>query len=375
MRFLMTGCPRSGTSILARILNSHPAVDVSFWEGQFVYALIHMVQRTRVPDFAPEVATLILDQTLRYHGRTVADAQGGRPLEYPKMKSILNAWRDAATPEDGMRNALAAFGDRDADKVPNYTHISRELRELFPDTPMVWSARDLTGTTESIFRFTKEMYHAFCPHDREAAALVWLRRQQQREQHPWDEQLDTLVQYEDLCASPAATVNDLLAHLGLPPAPEVDAFLNAHFHPRETPREKKRLRKFTERVSWDGITHKDRAELLGVESDYVDNPIQVLLDAWDRDRTSFRVHERLAWRYWEIGDLDQASHYAEKAYELGVKKKRYQRPAGKVALVRAWCAKLGGFRKAADYWCARSLELFPEYTLAQRYRSDVLGSG
>ncbi len=377
-RVYILGCPRSGTTFVAELLNAHPDLHVSFWEAQFPLLLI---RRTREPgplESEPET-TLELDQALVWHGIDVPARHGERTLDRVAVGRILRAWREGGTPAERRDRAAARYweerGPGAGDKVPDFTFIADDLRDLHPGAFRIWVRRNLQETAASMLAVARRNHHVFCAPDPRCAALVWLRREEQRLRYVPRPDRDLAVDYDEFCARPAERSRDLLRALGLKPTPQTEAFVASRFRTpvRRGPVDPG-LDAFTARVRKEGLPADVPADLMAVDAQYAADPITLLDHAVERDAGCFRALTGLAEAHWRGGDADSAARWAEAACIRGAADPVLRRPAGKAALLRAWAARVVGDVAGAREWTKRSLELFPEYGLARRYLDEILNA-
>ena len=372
------GCPRSGTTFIAEWLNTHPDLRVSFWEAQFPLLLIRRTREPGPPGSEPETA-LELDQALVWHGIDVPARIGERALDRAAVGRILGAWREGATPAARRDRAAARYweerGPGAGDKAPDFTFIADDLRDLHPGACRIWIRRNLQENAASMLAVARRKYHVFCPPDPRGAALVWLRREEQRLRCRSRPDRDLTVDYDEFCAHPAERSRDLLRAIGLESAPETEAFVASRFQTpvRRGPSDPS-LEEFAARVREEGLPPDIPADLLAVDAQYAADPIPLLDRAVKRDPGCFRALAGLAEAHWRRGDADAVARWAEAACARGAIDPFLNRAAGKAALLRAWAARVGGDTDGAREWTKRSLELFPDYGLARRYLDEVLKS-
>ena len=189
--------PRSGSTLLQRILASHAEVSTSP-EPTFLLPLLHLDRSTDT------LATF--DQ--RYTSWAVQDFIASLPDGYQTYRRevacfALGLYRAAA--DDGVRYHL--------DKTPKYHLIAEELVDLFPESPVIVLWRNPLSVIASIITtwgagagrwnlgdFRVDLYEGI-------VNLV----------HLVERRSDRVIQvrYEDLVAEPIATLTALFAALGL----------------------------------------------------------------------------------------------------------------------------------------------------------------
>jgi hypothetical protein len=222
----IVGCPRSGTTLLQRLLDAHPqlaVIDEMRWvdhwctERNGVTADGFVTGRLipRLLDF-PRFAQLGIG---REELETLLDA--GRPLSYPSFVSRLFDLY-------GRSRGKPLVGD----KTPRYIRSLPTLHEFFPRARFVHLIRDGRGTALSVVNWRKavklaETFPSWKDRPLTTAALWWewqvrLGREAGAGLGPG---LYREIRYEALVADTAKELELLCAFLGLP---YDDAMLRFH---------------------------------------------------------------------------------------------------------------------------------------------------
>jgi Sulfotransferase family len=168
----VVGCPRSGTTLLQRLLDAHPrlaVIDETRWidhwhtqrKGVNADGLVTGKLITRLLEF-PRFAQLGL-------GREELESllDGGRPLEYPSFVSRLFDLY-------GRAQGKPLVGD----KTPRYVRSIPTLHELFPPARFVHLIRDGRATSLSVVNWRKAQklastFPSWRDHPLPTAALWW----------------------------------------------------------------------------------------------------------------------------------------------------------------------------------------------------------
>lgn len=203
LAFLL-GLPRSGTTLLSAMLDNHPGIASP-----------------------PEPwIMLALEQLGRVGVRHPADCQlvGAAVADFCGADGTLAAIRAAARTLYG-RSLRAAGKTLLVDKTPRYFLILDHLATVFPDAAFVWLLRDPLDVAAS-YRTTWgiDLPRAIAEDLDEPPAFdlpVGLERLERFRDRLGDRLL--VARYEDLVARPAAELARVLAHLGLPAAPDAVA--------------------------------------------------------------------------------------------------------------------------------------------------------
>ncbi len=215
----IVGCPRSGTTLLQRMLDHHPKLAVA--------NDTHFIPRVVDPDggdvaLSPE----LVDRVLDYHrfGRLGLDEAAVRRAAsqtrtYAEFVGALYA-------EFGARHGKPLAGE----KTPDYVRYLPLLRRLFPWSRVVHIVRDGRDVALSALQWARPDKgpgrFALWPEDPVALCALWWRWQVTSGRTGgrglgarYQE-----VRYEDLVARPRETVESICHFLQLPFAPEMLAY-------------------------------------------------------------------------------------------------------------------------------------------------------
>ncbi|MEX0984526.1 MAG: sulfotransferase [Actinomycetota bacterium] len=204
----LVGCQRSGTSLLRRIVDSHPKIACPP-ETAFVGPLVHLLHDPRARKgfdgmgYGPEAVTQALARFIASFYESYADAQ-----QKPR-------W---------------------ADKTPHHVDLLEDLWTLFgPGARFVTIVRDGRDVAYSL---SERFYPAIQASVREAggdvplgAARFWVAQTEKilafEAAHP---EACHRIRYEDLTADPAATLEPLFVFLGEAWDPSVTAYADVPHH-------------------------------------------------------------------------------------------------------------------------------------------------
>ena len=195
------GCPRSGTSLMSRVVGSHARIGIPF--ESHIYHYLYMWERyyqARMQDrkwWRPLVADILGMEDIRSWNprpdldRTVAAIR--RPDLHGLFEGLFEAW------------ATSLGKPRWGDKTPQHTLNWRALVEAFPDLQVIYLMRDGRDVALSYKRAFFGPKHAY------SIAKRWLHYVQIGEE--LEGTLDTprfhRVQYEALVAEPERTVRGI----------------------------------------------------------------------------------------------------------------------------------------------------------------------
>jgi hypothetical protein len=205
------GCPRSGTTLLRTMLNSHPHLAVPH-ETRFL--ILAWRRRNLFGD-------LTRAENRRYVARWILDQPKGKISRIGIPPDELIEAFAAAPPTLGslMAACFSKYAERDGktrwgDKRPSYSQNLDALFAMFPDARFVNVVRDPRACAASMRR-------AWTHFGRLASAVeVWERtdRTVQRALRKGPSDRITEVRYEDLVADPQAALERLCGFLALDPA-------------------------------------------------------------------------------------------------------------------------------------------------------------
>lgn len=177
---------------------------------------------------------------------TLSCASGTVTLLFPYMRELQHLYYFDGRPPRARRRLMRFYraclqrqlmlegGDRHhLSKNPVFCGRVESLIEAFPDARFIVMVRNPCETIPSLLKMMKRNWMASdCPQDRVEDSLAVLAEQsihtyrtpfQVLERHP--EVRHAVVRYEDLVASPKATVETVYDQLGLPLAPEFEKVL------------------------------------------------------------------------------------------------------------------------------------------------------
>ena len=218
----VVGCPRSGTTLLQRMLDSHPRLAVANDS--------HFVPRALAPSGAEGDVPLtgeLVDRVLAYHrferlglSEAAARAAAARATTYAGFVSELYS-------EHARLHGKELAGE----KTPDYVRYLPLLHALFPHARVIHIVRDGRDVALSTLEWATEQKgpgkFALWRDEPVAVCALWWSWQVgsgRREGGHLGPELYREVRYEDLVADPEATLRSLAGFLDLPFAPEMVSF-------------------------------------------------------------------------------------------------------------------------------------------------------
>ncbi|HEV8610776.1 MAG TPA: sulfotransferase [Thermoanaerobaculia bacterium] len=218
----LVGCPRSGTTLLQRMLDSHPDLAVAN-DSHFVP---RAVARCGAKEDVPLTDELV-DRVLRYRrfvrlgvSEAAGRAAASRARTYSEFVSELYS-----------EHARLHGKDLAGEKTPDYVRYLPLLHALFPRARVIHIVRDGRDVALSTLEWASEEKgpgkFALWREEPVGVCALWWRWQVdsgRREGARLGSELYREVRYEDLVADPEATLRSLAGFLDLPFAPEMVSF-------------------------------------------------------------------------------------------------------------------------------------------------------
>lgn len=209
------GCPRSGTSLLTRMLHAHPEIAIPY--ESHLYNRIYPLLRRSSGLTSPRACTRLVEEILRSDyvkqwqpAPSLPDTLAAitRPGFHGVVEGLLRAW-------------TAAQGkSRWGEKTPQHTLWWRTIREGFPDLQIIHLVRDGRDVALSYLDAhfgPKHVYHL---------ALRWAKYLSAAEAAAaaLGEHGLLTVRYEDLLEAPERELRRICAFLGEAYHPEMLSF-------------------------------------------------------------------------------------------------------------------------------------------------------
>lgn len=207
------GCPRSGTSLLSRMLNSHPHVGVPF-ESHLYAKFLPRVGRYGDLSLEDNRRDLLRDMSSVLRGWTIKPeleaslARMRSPTLHGAVDSILYGWC--------VRHGKSRWGE----KTPRHAAYWREILGGFPDAQIVHLVRDGRDVAMSWkrARFGPKHLYVAAERWREFVAMMAAARRALPATQFFE------LRYEDLVAAPERQLGMLCEFLGEPFAPQMLSF-------------------------------------------------------------------------------------------------------------------------------------------------------
>jgi hypothetical protein len=227
----VVGCPRSGTTLLQRMLDAHPQLAVAN-DTHFIPAAIRGLTPSRDLPLTPEIVARI--RRFRTRG-----GMGFHRLGLPDDTLESVASEAATYPEliAGIYTRLAQLHGKPwaGEKTPDYVRYLPLLHTLFPSAKVVHLIRDGRDVTLALLEWAVEKKTArlrgpararLWEESPLAACALWWNWQvgSGRRDGPALGDSYREVRYETLVAQPEETLRNLAEFLQLPFAPEMLSF-------------------------------------------------------------------------------------------------------------------------------------------------------
>ena len=205
-------CPRSGSTLLRLILDSHPrlAVPPPAWLFHYIYPYLYSYGDLGVE----ENVRALIEDALK------TPAIEGWPID-PKVEEVREEMRTASFAE-----MYAAFHriyarpkgkERWGEKTPRDCFYMADIKEMYPDAQFIHILRD--GRDSAIDISDSILW----PNGLYAAAQMWRQfvEAAEEESKALGAEACITVKYEDLCTDPEATIQRLCSFLGEEFAPQM----------------------------------------------------------------------------------------------------------------------------------------------------------
>lgn len=204
--FFIFGCSRSGTSLLSKMLDSHPALTVPFeshlykmfWKHRHYYGDLENKenQKTLIKDI---LATRIFS----YWSPTPVFNQVVSNLQHGGFSGVMDAIMRSSAPD----KAIQLWGE----KTPGHVRYWQEIKSCFPDCKVIYIVRDGRDVASSL------VAARFGPVTLEAAARYWVNHLKEIEpvKNNCDPDNFILIKYEDLLSNPESTLKTICNHLSI----------------------------------------------------------------------------------------------------------------------------------------------------------------
>ena len=214
----LVGCPRSGTTLLQRLLDAHPSLTVANDTHFITRAIDKVAGGSVVRASSPLLKESLVEWTRGYHrfGRLGLDAEAVARADeasttYPEFVA-------------GLYRQLAALRGKElaGEKTPDYIrHIGR-LHAMFPASKLVHIVRDGRDVALSLLDWAHEAKGPgrleLWRHQPVATCALWWRWQVTGQRRGLGMEPGSFVQmrYEDLVRDPSTTLRSLTEWLGIP---------------------------------------------------------------------------------------------------------------------------------------------------------------
>lgn len=304
------GAPRSGTTLLRMMLDSHPWLAVP-----------------------PETGFLALAEELQWAEDVSADAFVSRLARHPEsaphwpdfnlpVSAVRGRLGERTSVANGLRAFYAAYADRfgkplGGDKTPNHTRCIASAAERLPEARFVHIIRD---GRDAVLSWRKTW---FVPsQDIEVLAREWAARvRSAREQGVPGRYLE--VRYEALVSSPEVVLREVCAFLNLPFAYDM-----LGYHQRAP----ERLAEHQSRRRTDGTVVVGREQRLAQQRLTCHPPQADRIGEW---RRTFTPADSRAFQRWSGGLLTELGYPVDSRYASA---RKHIRSAAKKLVYGNWAA-------------------------------------
>jgi hypothetical protein len=221
----LVGCPRSGTTLLKRVVDAHPEIAITR-ETHWITKLLRGENAASLdgPVTPPALARLLSDERFQRlqldHAALERLVAGDRPVSYAELVT-------AVYDQYGAMRRKRLVGD----KTPRYVRHIPMLHELFPHARFVHLIRDGRDVCSSVLNWDKDnrmvlRFSSWADEPVATTALWWEQRVRLGREAgaALGPALYHEVRYESLVSDPAAQCATLCAFLGVPEHDRMLAF-------------------------------------------------------------------------------------------------------------------------------------------------------
>ena len=211
----VVGCPRSGTTLLQRMLDSHPQLTVANDTHFITRAAKTVLRDDPNPSLSPELVSAVKNYRRIYRlglDENAIDLAAENCRTYAEFISYLYALR-------GQMKMKPLSGE----KTPDYCRQMPVLRTLFPDSRFVHIIRDGRNTALSTLNWASDSKGpgkwSLWNEDPVGTCALWWHWQAgtgQRDGGAIGSDHYLQVRYEDLVAQPESTLEEISGFLGIP---------------------------------------------------------------------------------------------------------------------------------------------------------------
>jgi hypothetical protein len=211
----VVGCPRSGTTLLQRMLDNHPQLTVS----NDTHFIIDAVKTTLRQDQQPRMNPALLEDVINYR-RTYR--LGLENVDFQQAAIDSDTYAEFVAKLYNLRGARQnkPFS---GEKTPNYCRQIPALHTLFPSSRFIHIVRDGRDTTLSALRWATDTKGpgkwGLWKEDPVGTCALWWRWQAgagDRDGRALPNGLYRSLRYEDLVSNPESELREIAKLLGLP---------------------------------------------------------------------------------------------------------------------------------------------------------------
>ncbi|MGR8978726.1 MAG: sulfotransferase family protein [Gammaproteobacteria bacterium] len=217
----VVGCPRSGTTLLQRMLDNHPQLAVAN-DSHFIPRLPDLINSTD-PVLTPE----IVEWTRNYHRFRRLDLSDATVEHAASQSQTYSDFISALYTEYGRRRGKPLAGE----KTPDYVRSLPLLHALFPGAKMIHIIRDGRDVALSTLQWAHAEKgpgkYALWKEEPVAVCALWWEWQVGsglRDREKLGEDFYREAGYEELIGRPEKVLRDLCDFMNFPFAPEMLAY-------------------------------------------------------------------------------------------------------------------------------------------------------
>jgi len=230
--FFILGHPRSGTTALARILNSSSLVTCLFYESNVLMRLWQTLRRSDVLSEPHDDLIIDFNVSARYalYERPTALSSHGIIFPQTALAELSQSYKEALgcllEPASIFDHVLTTFfkilaeisgSNIVGDKVPDYSLIPEVITSPLPSCKLIIISRDLRETTHSTLALNRRTLHLFASPDIFATACSFALREKKLQEFLKDfpDQRKILLNHQELLTAPRKSMMSVISFIGV----------------------------------------------------------------------------------------------------------------------------------------------------------------
>ncbi|MFB6347649.1 MAG: sulfotransferase [bacterium] len=213
----IVGAPRSGTTLLSKILNEHSDIHITIETHFFEEVLPQLNPRATKP-------TEVAETLINVHKSHLSSSQKGPELEGIFQDELVHRLNRAEQTPSAILNTYLKYHaeirgkTRIGEKTPRHAFHLGQIRTMYPESPVLLCARDgrdFLASYKAKHRNSpegnesKDIYHPVI------TSMLWRGSVQSMLQFTENDRLNHLINYENLIENPSQIIHELCDFLNV----------------------------------------------------------------------------------------------------------------------------------------------------------------